>query len=179
MRYWKRALIVSVLALPAVALLGDEPPNKTTSPGALVKTWPEDPKEQVKPGPIDKDAPQAFKTTKSGLKYRILRKGAKAKPSGTDIVTVRYKGWLSDQTIFGTSYRTKKKNAFPLKRVMQGWTEGMQLLGVGGMIELEVPAKLGYGKRGMKRGKKQLVPPNARLHFIIELFDMEQEIKIM
>ena len=62
--------------------------------------------------------------------------------------------------------------------MIQGWTEGLQLVGKGGMIELEIPAKLGYGEKGMKGGKKGEVPPNARLHFIIELFDFHQEVKV-
>jgi FKBP-type peptidyl-prolyl cis-trans isomerase FkpA len=53
--------------------------------------------------------------------------------------------------------------------VIKGWTEGMQLVGKGGMIELEIPPALGYGSRGAGAD----VPPNARLHFLVELFDIK------
>ena len=53
--------------------------------------------------------------------------------------------------------------------VIPGWTEGMQLVGVGGMIELTIPAELGYGQRGAGAD----VPPNATLHFIIELISVD------
>ncbi|MFM8284889.1 MAG: FKBP-type peptidyl-prolyl cis-trans isomerase, partial [Planctomycetaceae bacterium] len=49
-----------------------------------------------------------------------------------------------------------------------GWTEGMQLVGKGGMIELLIPAKLGYGKRGAP----PVIPPDATLHFLVELLEV-------
>ncbi len=40
----------------------------------------------------------------------------------------------------------------------------MPLVGEGGMIELEVPGELGYGPEG-----SGAIPPNATLHFVIEV----------
>ncbi len=174
----KLSLILLFVALPALVFAADDQAKEATKTAVAIKPGPDDPKEKVKPGPIDKDAPKEFKTTKSGLKYRILRKSDQAKPEESHVVEMHYKGWLDDKTIYGSSYRTGKKISFPVDRVIQGWTEGLQLVGKGGMIELEIPAKLGYGEKGMKVGKKGDVPPNARLHFIIELFDMRQEIRI-
>jgi FKBP-type peptidyl-prolyl cis-trans isomerase len=54
---------------------------------------------------------------------------------------------------------------FPLNGVIPGWTEGMQLVGAGGMIELEIPSGLGYSKRGAP----PVIPPDATLHFLVEL----------
>jgi FKBP-type peptidyl-prolyl cis-trans isomerase len=53
--------------------------------------------------------------------------------------------------------------------VIPGWTEGMQLVGKGGMIELVIPSKLGYGPDGTPDGA---IPPNAPLHFLVELLDV-------
>lgn len=119
----------------------------------------------AEPGPADSNAPMSFKTTASGLKYRILRKSDGKKPKATDKVTVHYKGWLDDKTVFDSSYKRDKTITFPLNGVIKGWTEGMQLVGEGGMIELEIPANLGYGTRGAGN----VIPPNATLHFLIEL----------
>lgn len=121
-------------------------------------------------GPIDADAPLAFTTTPSGLKYRILRKGAGGKPRATDTVEVNYHGWLDDGKVFDSSYARGESISFPLNGVIPGWTEGMQLVGEEGMIELEIPSNLGYGPRGTPGGP---IPPNARLHFIVELIDVK------
>jgi FKBP-type peptidyl-prolyl cis-trans isomerase FkpA len=123
----------------------------------------------AEPGPSDKDAPKEFTTTKSGLKYRILRKSEGDKPKAANEVQVHYKGWLDDGTEFDSSYKRGEPIAFPLNRVIKGWTEGMQLVGKGGMIELEIPSELGYGARGAPGA----IPPNARLHFLVELLDIK------
>jgi FKBP-type peptidyl-prolyl cis-trans isomerase len=116
-------------------------------------------------GKIDADAANAFSITGSGLKYRILRQGTGAKPKATATVEVHYHGWLDNGKVFDSSYRRKQSIGFPLNRVIAGWTEGMQLVGSGGMIELEIPSKLGYGDRGAPPD----IPPKATLHFLVEL----------
>ena len=70
-------------------------------------------------------------------------------PKSTDTVKVNYHGWLDGGKVFDSSYERKKPISFPLDGVIKGWTEGMQSVGEGGMIELEVPSALGYGDRGM------------------------------
>ncbi|HIE99336.1 MAG TPA: FKBP-type peptidyl-prolyl cis-trans isomerase [Planctomycetes bacterium] len=120
-------------------------------------------------GPIDPDAAQEFQMTDSGLRYRILRKAHGRKPTGRNSVTVNYRGWLDSGKEFDSSYDRGEPISFPLNGVIPGWTEGMQLVGVGGMIELWVPARLGYGSKGSGGS----VPPNATLHFIVELLKVE------
>jgi FKBP-type peptidyl-prolyl cis-trans isomerase len=117
------------------------------------------------PGPDDADAPTEFSETDSGLQYRILRKSTGPHPNIMDRVTVHYRGWLDDGKEFDSSYKKGAPITFPLTGVIPGWTEGLQLVGEGGKIELLIPPKLGYGRRGSPGG----VPPNATLHFIVEL----------
>lgn len=116
-------------------------------------------------GPIDAGAATTFTGTGSGLKYRILRQGTGAKPGAAATVEVHYHGWLDNGKVFDSSYRRKESIGFPLNRVITGWTEGMQLVGSGGMIELEIPSNLGYGDRGAPPD----IPPRATLHFLVEL----------
>lgn len=116
-------------------------------------------------GPIDPDAPEEFTPTRTGLYYRILRKGTGRKPRSYDTVIAHYKGWLNSGKQFDSSYERQEAATFPLNQVVRGWTEGLQLIGEGGMIELEIPGSLGYGPHG----KPPTIPPNATLHFIIEL----------
>jgi FKBP-type peptidyl-prolyl cis-trans isomerase FkpA len=142
-----------------------------SKPARPLTTGPKDAQEKVAPGKIDEDASAEYITTSSGLKYRILRKSDKPKPEAGDTVTVHYKGWLSsDQKIFDSSYRRGETISFPLNRVIAGWTEGMQLVGVGGMIELAIPGNLAYGARGAPQAG---IPPNAELTFIVELVEIK------
>lgn len=136
----------------------------------------EDPNQPAKSNPkkIDDDAPKEFTKTDSGLKYRVLRKSSGVKATKGCKVTVHYRGWLPDKADpdkgneFDSSYANGEPITFPLGGVIAGWTEGMQLVGKGGMVELEVPSQLGYGERGFPGA----IPPNATLRFVVELLDV-------
>ncbi len=121
------------------------------------------------PGPtvVDADAPTEFTTTPSGLKYKVLRKGSGTYPRTSDSVKVHYKGWLDSGKIFDSSYSKGEPISFGLTEVVRGWTEGLQLVNEGGMIELEIPSQLGYGVEG-----RPGIPSNATLHFIVELINV-------
>lgn len=121
------------------------------------------------PGPMDVDAPTEFTSTPTGLKYRILRKADGEKPTSSSTVTVNYVGWLDDGSEFDSSYRRGEPATFPLSGVVRGWTEGLQLVNEGGMIELEIPSELGYGATGSPGA----IPPHATLHFKVELLDIK------
>lgn len=120
-------------------------------------------------GPTDPDAPTEFTETESGLRYRILRKSEMRGPLPTEHVRAHYRGWLDDGTEFDSSYDGSEPAVFTLDKVIPGWTEGLQLVGQGGMIELEIPGELGYGSEGTPDGA---IPPNATLHFIVELVEI-------
>jgi FKBP-type peptidyl-prolyl cis-trans isomerase FkpA len=120
-------------------------------------------------GKIDADAPKAFTKTASGLQYRVLRKGSDVKAKASNEVRVNYQGWLDNGKVFDSSYSRGEPISFPLNGVIKGWTEGMQLVGEGGMIELTIPPDLGYGSRGAGAS----VPPNATLHFLVELLKVQ------
>ena len=123
----------------------------------------------LEPGAVDADAPKEFTKTSSGLQYRIRRKSDGAQPGPSDTVTVHYKGWFPDGSPFDSSYDRRSPATFPLNGVIAGWTEGMQLVGQGGMIELEVPYQLAYGERG----RPPVIPPKCTLHFLVELIEIE------
>jgi FKBP-type peptidyl-prolyl cis-trans isomerase FkpA len=119
-------------------------------------------------GEYDADAPLELTPTGSGLYYRILRRGDGKKPTATSNVVAHYKGWLENGTQFDSSYDRREPTPFPLNGVIKGWTEGLQLIGAGGMIELEIPAELAYGVQG-----RPGIPPGATLHFIVELYSVK------
>ena len=103
--------------------------------------------------------------TKSGLVFRSLKEGNGAKPLATDKVKVHYKGTFPDGKEFDSSYKRNEPTEFPLNRVIACWTEGVQLMKVGGKAKLTCPAAIAYGERGAGG----VIPPNATLVFEIEL----------
>jgi FKBP-type peptidyl-prolyl cis-trans isomerase FkpA len=124
---------------------------------------------QIGTGAIDSDASLEFSKTESGLAYRVLRKSDGQKPTAADTVSVNYRGWLNNGKVFDSSYERGQPTTFPLGGVIAGWTEGLQLVGAGGMIELWVPSSLGYGESGSPGS----IPAHATLHFIVELVRAE------
>lgn len=122
---------------------------------------------QYDTGPMDPDIPGSFSSTASGLRYRILRQSDGPRPKASDSVTVHYRGWLDSGREFDSSYDRGEPSSFLLREVVPGWTEGIQLIGTGGMIELWIPGRLGYGTAGHGN-----IPPNATLHFVVELIEI-------
>lgn len=116
-----------------------------------------------------KSAEPEFQSTKTGLKYRILQTSDGRKPAASDTVKCHYRGWLDDGTEFDSSYKRGEPASFPLSGVIKGWTEGLQLIGEGGKIELEIPYELAYGEGG----RPPIIPPRATLHFVVELIAIE------
>ncbi len=104
--------------------------------------------------------------TASGLVYLATRVGQGASPTPADQVRVHYRGSFPDGKEFDSSYKRGQPAVFPLNRVIPCWTEGLQLMKVGGKAKLTCPAATAYGARGTPSGS---VPPNAILHFEVEL----------
>ena len=103
--------------------------------------------------------------TKSGLVYRSVKDGSGPSPLSTDKVKVHYKGTFPDGKEFDSSYKRNEPTEFPLNRVIACWTEGVQLMKVGGKAKLTCPSAIAYGERGAGG----VIPPNATLVFEIEL----------
>jgi FKBP-type peptidyl-prolyl cis-trans isomerase len=113
---------------------------------------------------------EGVKTTASGLQYEMLTEGSGASPKTSDKVKVHYKGTLIDGTEFDSSYARGQPVEFPLGNVIPGWTEGLQLMKVGGKAKLFIPSPLAYGERGA--GAK--IGPNETLVFEVELMNIEK-----
>jgi FKBP-type peptidyl-prolyl cis-trans isomerase FkpA len=72
---------------------------------------------------------------------------------------------LPDGKEFDSSYKRNKPIDFPLTAVIPCWTEGVQLMKVGGKAKLVCPPGIAYGSRGAGG----VIPPNATLQFEVEL----------
>lgn len=106
----------------------------------------------------------ATKST-SGLYYVIDTAGTGAQPSSTSNVTVAYKGYFTDGSVFDQS--DSNGISFSLQQVIQGWTEGITYFKESGSGILLIPSHLGYGSSG--RGS---IPGGAVLIFDIDLISV-------
>lgn len=111
----------------------------------------------------------SVKTTASGLQYEVLDATIGQKPKATDRVRVHYEGTLTDGTVFDSSYKRGEPITFALNQVIQGWTEGVQLMSIGSKYKFFIPYNLGYGERGAGSS----IPPYATLIFTVELLGIE------
>jgi FKBP-type peptidyl-prolyl cis-trans isomerase FkpA len=107
--------------------------------------------------------------TDSGLVVLIENEGSGASPAASDSVEVHYEGTLVDGSVFDSSYARGQPISFPLSGVIAGWTEGLQLMKVGGKAKLTIPYDLAYGERG----SPPAIPPMATLIFTVELLDIK------
>lgn len=107
-------------------------------------------------------------TTKSGLKYEVLKEGGGKQAGVGDNVTVVYSGWLTDGSLFDSSkLRGDGTAQFPLRPggLINGWIEGVALMKEGAVYRFEIPGNLAYGPNG----RPPKIPANATLIFEIEL----------
>ena len=109
-------------------------------------------------------------TTESGLQYKVLESGNGKQPTAEDTVTTHYRGTLIDGREFDSSYKRNTPASFPVKGVIKGWTEALQLMHVGDKWQLFVPADLAYGESK----RSELIEPNSTLIFEIELLDVKE-----
>lgn len=106
--------------------------------------------------------------TPSGLQYKVVKESNGLKPTAESTVKVHYTGKLIDGTVFDSSVERGEPLEFPLNRVIKGWTEGLQLMGVGSKYILYIPYDLGYGEKGAGG----VIPGYATLIFEVELLDI-------
>jgi FKBP-type peptidyl-prolyl cis-trans isomerase FkpA len=102
-------------------------------------------------------------STSSGLHYIITKQGTGGSPDINSTVTVKYKGYLLDGSVFDETNGSSTAT-FPLSNLIEGWQEGIPLLNTGGKGTFLIPSYLGYG-----RSQIGTIPANSVLIFEIEL----------
>lgn len=155
--------------VPAALGWGDQQVHRMLPAGQTTYWWIRLESTQAVPefATVPDDAP----ATGSGLKYQALKQGEGPKPSGDDVVTVHYTGWLTDGTVFDSSHARGEPAQFSLAGVIPGWSEAVQLMTVGSSYRFRIPADLAYGATPPPGS---VIPPNADLIFQMDLISIEE-----
>lgn len=107
--------------------------------------------------------------TPTGLKFRIVKEGTGRIPTPYNTVEVNYEGKTLEGKTFDSSYARGQSISFPLTRVIEGWTEGLQYMREGAVYEFYIPSNLAYKERGAGPD----IGPNADLLFKVELIKVK------
>jgi len=111
-------------------------------------------------------------TLPSGLQYKVLKKGDGKLPTTDDVVTCNYQGTLLNGTEIDSSYKRKEPTAMPVKGVIPGLAQALQLMPVGSKWRLFVPPQLSYGDRATPG-----FGPNSTLIFEVELLSIKDRVQ--
>jgi FKBP-type peptidyl-prolyl cis-trans isomerase len=108
--------------------------------------------------------------TESGLQYLTIKEGKGKSPKVDDEVEVHYHGTLINGEVFDSSIEREETAKFRVNQVIKGWTEGLQLMKVGGKRKFFIPSDLAYGESG-----NNAIGPNEVLVFEVELISITPE----
>jgi FKBP-type peptidyl-prolyl cis-trans isomerase FklB len=103
--------------------------------------------------------------TPSGLQYKVIQAGNGPSPTLTDTVRCNYRGQLLNGNEFDSSEAQGGPQEFPVRGVIEGWTEALQKMKVGDKWQLFVPNALAYEMQP----PGPPIEPGSMLVFEIEL----------
>ena len=109
-------------------------------------------------------------TLPSGLQYKVVRQGDGKMPTLNDYVVCNYRGTLLDGTEFDSSYKRNKPATVPVKGLIAGWSQALQLMHVGSKWQIFVPPQLAYGEKIVGG-----IGPNAMVIFEVELLAIQDK----
>ena len=112
---------------------------------------------------------EGVKTLPSGLQYKVIREGTGASPRLTDGVRMRYRGTLTNGTVFDNTLDLADSDVpvIPVMGANKGWTEALQLMKPGAKWQLFISPQLGYGDR-----PSGSIPANSALIYEVELLSV-------
>ena len=103
----------------------------------------------------------------SGMYYTIDAAGSGSSASACSTVGVKYKGQLTNGTVFD---QATTPVTFSLSNLIEAWKKGIPLIKPGGKIKLYCPPTLAYGSQVVRDGAgNTVIPANSILIFEVEL----------
>lgn len=163
---------VNSCTTPTPQILGSNSASSSSSTSAAADPCFTTPTPSPAPGGDAFCTPVVISTTlPDGLAYGDIKPGTGAQPKTGDKVTVQYTGWLQSNGQMFDSSRQPGRSPFQFtigQGVIQGWSEGVATMKVGGKRRFVIPAALGYGAQGYP----PTIPANATLVFDIELLSI-------
>ena len=119
-------------------------------------------------------AEDGWKTTESGIAYRVIEAGKGESPDANDVATMDYELKLVDDgepgSVLQTTFDTDRTVPFSAGDVIKGWGEILQLMKPGATFETVIPYNLGYGAQGSPPN----IPPYATLIFKMKMHSFEK-----
>ena len=115
---------------------------------------PPDSLPQIPPPPDVAAVPADAVRTSSNLASKVLQPGTGTRhPRPNSTVTVHYTGWSTDGHMFDSSVAKGQPLTISLGAVIDGWTEGVQMMVEGEKRRFWIPARLAYeGSPGRPQG---------------------------
>ncbi|MEM0913392.1 MAG: FKBP-type peptidyl-prolyl cis-trans isomerase [Planctomycetota bacterium] len=163
---YRSRLVTPLLALAALLTVGCDPdPNVRRNPefdDRLIERYEA---SQV----ADDVEADGTVTTDSGLSYVVIEPGVGDSPGFRDTVMVHYRGWNESGQVFDDSYKRNRPARLRVDEVIDGWSEGLQLMSEGAKYRFIIPPYLAYGARGAP----PRIGPNETLVFEVELIEVE------
>jgi len=174
---------VEVLLSAIQDIIGGKPPRVNDQSNSIMNTYFQNKaqalaekqnKEQKEDGDRflaeNKKKPNV-KVTASGLQYEVIKEGTGEKPTATSKVKVHYHGTTPDGRVFDSSVNRGEPIEFGLNQVIPGWTEGLQLMKVGGKYKFYIPQELAYGANPQPGS---IIEPFMPLVFEVELLGISK-----
>ena len=119
------------------------------------------------PPTVPADVAAAQEREEDRIGHRVPRARAwhgEGAPNADSTVEVHYSGWTTAGNMFDSSVTRGAPAKFSLRKVIPGWTEGVQLMVVGDRTRFWIPGNLAYGDHPARPGA-----PAGMLVFDIQL----------
>jgi FKBP-type peptidyl-prolyl cis-trans isomerase len=109
------------------------------------------------------------KALPSGVLYKVAKAGTGPKPTEDDLVTVNYRGTLTNGFEFDATPEGKPAN-MKVSQLINGWKDALKNMPTGSRWTLVIPPQLAYGVRGVGND----IGPSETLVFDVELLAIKK-----